>query len=339
VRFLHTSDLHLNALRTRFDRYAERANAMLDEIDRIALEKEVNFILVSGDIFDRPDLTNVDRQLLSDWLARTPKPVVMISGNHDARSGAIGDTCLSYLSVLSLERHLIYDGDPTIKTWWAKYGEGVGEGVILLLLPWHGWPHHEFFGIVTSMLEEVDTRFSQNDRPPVVVVSHEAFAGCFADNGQPVLKSGQPKIPAELSVSYWALGDIHLHQKLGESVYYSGAPHQIDFGEKPGKGCLIVDTDTLPEIEFVPIESFPLVTLTEAPAIWPPFCRFMPAEHTPPPPGVEYVAPSGIMKHEASRAELVGTLDGLENVLSKTSLPQTHYARALELAKAMLSEI
>jgi len=295
---------------------------MLAEIDRIALTQDVEFVIVAGDIFDRPDLTNTDRQILSNWLASTPKPVVMISGNHDARTQRMGDTCLSYLSVLPLERHLIHDGEPKLFKW---------RGVNLILIPWHGWTNHEFYPIVSALLDNVQ------DDDPVIVVAHEAFAGGRSDNGMEVVKPGQPKVP-DLPVQYWALGDLHLFQTMAENAFYSGSPHQIDFGEKTEKGCLVV-TDATPE--FIPIRSAILATVTEVPEVWPAFCRYMPADHAEIviPAGVEYVAPSGILQATAVTSALRGVLDGLEPSLRKTNLNSQHYGRAVELAKSFLRDV
>ena len=104
-RFLHTGDLHLNALRRFSKFYLTRVRSVLDNILRIARENGVDFILVAGDVYDRRDITHLERQLLSSWLAAADIPIVMISGNHDKRSDDVGDTCLSYLAELSNEFH------------------------------------------------------------------------------------------------------------------------------------------------------------------------------------------------------------------------------------------
>jgi DNA repair exonuclease SbcCD nuclease subunit len=293
---------------------------MLAEIDRIAIEHDVDFVIVAGDIFDRVDLTNQDRQILSNWLAATPKPVVMISGNHDARSPKIGDTCLSYLSVLPLERHLIHDGDPELIKW---------QGANLILVPWHGWSNHEFYPIVSALLDRVE------DDDPIIVVAHEAFAGGVVDSGMEITKPGQPKIPDFPNI-YWALGDLHLFQSMGNGAYYCGSPHQIDFGERLGKGCLVVKDK---EVEFIPVASTALTTLTEVPEIWPPFCRYMPADHVEiiVPAGVEYVAPTGLMQSTAIKSEFRGALEGLEVSLRKTTLNSQHYDHAIVMAKEFLA--
>jgi len=92
-------------------------------------------------------------------------------------------------------------------------------------------------------------------------------------------------------------------------------------------------------VEFIPIQSTNLTTLTEVPEIWPPFCRYMPADHAEiiVPAGVEYVAPTGLMQSTAVKSEFRGALEGLEVSLRKTTLNTQHYDHAIVMAKEFLA--
>jgi exonuclease SbcD len=336
VRFIHTADLHLNALRSRFDGYLERADAMLQELDRIARRQAVDFMVVAGDIFDQTNLTNQDRQLLSDWLARVPVPVIGISGNHDARDHTMGNTCLSYLSKLPLHQHYIHDQAPEVL---------YHDLATFLLLPWHGWTNHEFYGIATALL---DKAVQAARGVPIIAVAHEAFVGCRRDDGGVLSSPGQPKVPTDLdAVAWWALGDMHASQRLADHAQYSGSPHQIDFGEGGNKGCLVVEiaADQV-TTTFEPIVSTPLTTLTVLPAngAWPPFCRFKPPELLPGlqlPHGVEYVVPD-ISSSGAShvvKSQYVDVLANLSSVLFRAKLAGELHGRAETLARSFLQQV
>ena len=53
MRILHTSDWHIGKRLGRHDRMGEFAE-VLAEVERIADERAVDLVLVSGDIWDRP---------------------------------------------------------------------------------------------------------------------------------------------------------------------------------------------------------------------------------------------------------------------------------------------
>jgi predicted phosphodiesterase len=190
-RFLHTSDLHINAQR-RYPGYLERARKMLDQILVVARREEVSCIVVAGDVFDRPDVTHRERKLLSEWLAGANIPILMTSGNHDKRSTEVGDTCLSYLALLrrQLTKHLIYDGVPAVVSF---------EGIRFILLPYQGWMDQEFCLLIEALLGRVV------DADPIVVVAHEALYGCVNDAGLSVTKHDQVRLDSSFPrVTYWA---------------------------------------------------------------------------------------------------------------------------------------
>jgi DNA repair exonuclease SbcCD nuclease subunit len=330
ARFLQTSDLHLNALRSRFDDYLERADQMLRALDYAAVSFRVDFTVVAGDFFDQPNLTNADRQLLSDWLARSPVPIIGISGNHDARTTSFGDTCLSHVTRLPMATHVLHDRAPVLVQ---------HDAMDLILIPWHGWSDQEFHGIVTTLLDR------RKRDVPVVVVAHEAFTGCRGDNGHEVHHHAQASIRTALPVTWWALGDMHQYQKLDSNAVYSGSPHQIDFGEGPDKGCCIVDfADGAATHRFTGLKSTPLVTLTEIPPdnVWPPFCRFKPEDfvaNTLLPPGIEYVVPniSGTGQDNTVKSHQRDVLAGLADVLYRAKLPSELHGLSTEIAQSLLA--
>jgi len=333
-RFIHTADLHINALRLRHAGYLKRARWALWTISDLAQEFDCDCIVVAGDIFEVRNTTVAERQLLSDWLGECETPVIMISGNHDAKSRRIGDTCLSYLSALPLDRHVIHDGDPTILD---------AFGASWLLLPYHGWNNAEFRLIVEAMAEEA--------RPagkPVIAVAHEAVRGCKADSGHRIKRHQQIKLTEDIDVDYWALGDIHLPQRILPNAFYCGAPHQIDFGEKQKKGVVLVDTEKPDGMAgFIALNTpHPLITLTEPPedGVWPEFVHF--ATATAP----DIAVPPHVVVQIVSRNETTDTPDtipreysdifyGLDTKLSTTDLAPHLIPAALAEANDMLDEL
>lgn len=335
IRFLQTSDLHLNALRSRFDQYLDRADRMLRALDYLAVLHRVDFMIVAGDFFDQPNLTNADRQLLSDWLARCPVPIIGVSGNHDTRTSTFGDTCLSHVARLPMSTHVLHDRAPTLVQ---------HDALALMMIPWHGWSDQEFHGIVTALLDR------HRRDVPVVVVAHEAFVGCRGDNGHVVEHHRQAAVRTVLPVTWWALGDMHQYQLLADNAVYSGSPHQIDFGEGEAKGCCIVDIDQddaggfATTHKFVAVSSTPLVTLTEIPAdnVWPDFCRFKPNDlvaNSQIPPGIEYVVPTISCTDTINtvKSQQRDVLAGLDSVLYRAKLPSELHGLGTEIAQSLLA--
>lgn len=260
TKFLHTADLHLNAQRRQHPHYLMRAEWVLAEIADLAVEQSCDCIVVAGDVFDQPNTTVAERQLLSDWLGRLEVPVLMTSGNHDARSKNIGETCISYLSALKLQQHLIHDQDPKIVNAFGSYW---------LLFPYHHWTDQEFRLIVRAMVAKIRRKDSTT---PIVAVAHDAVRGAMTDRNIEVKKSEQITLVPDLGPTYWALGDIHAPQQMLPNAFYCGAPYQVTFDEDPAKGVLLVDTDDPEHPVTVTFDCpYQLTMLEEPPDAWPAF--------------------------------------------------------------------
>lgn len=90
MRFLHTSDWHLGVSVKRVDCGEEQA-LFLDWLIDILREREIDVLLVAGDIFDKSQPSNAARRLYFNFLRRcaeikTLKNVVIVAGNHDSPS-------------------------------------------------------------------------------------------------------------------------------------------------------------------------------------------------------------------------------------------------------------
>ena len=252
TRFLHTADIHLNALR-EFDGFLRRAEKTLNCITEIAVNHEADLIVVAGDIYHSKSITHLERQLLSNWLGSCPIPIVAISGNHEIRSEDLGDTTLSYLSKIKHKKHLIYDSYPTF----FKV-----KGCYFILFPYMGWTNTEFNLLLEVILDRIP-----DDDTPIVVVLHEYLRGAKTDTGFSKEKDDQIVLVEDAfpRVTYWALGDVHKCQRVISNAWYSGAPHQTKFDEKLPKGVLLVDTDNPTEPEIISIDSSPLIHCSKLP--------------------------------------------------------------------------
>ena len=88
VSFLHTADLHLGLRLTRFPpevakKIREARFQALEKIRDLARTRQVDFVLVAGDLFDDHAVDSDLARRAFDMLESFAVPVLLISGNHD----------------------------------------------------------------------------------------------------------------------------------------------------------------------------------------------------------------------------------------------------------------
>ncbi len=85
MRFLHTADWHVGKPlrgRSRMDEYA----LALEQVAGVAIDRQVDAVLVAGDVYDSPAPPPEAEKLVYDFFARLlPERIacVVIAGNHD----------------------------------------------------------------------------------------------------------------------------------------------------------------------------------------------------------------------------------------------------------------
>lgn len=257
MKILHTADWHVGkALRGRSR--AEEHAQVLGEIVEIAAERQVDLVLVAGDLFDSaappPEAEKlVYGTLLS--LASNGAEVAVVAGNHDhpSRLGALAPL-LEHVHVAAGSRVLRPElgGMRTVKT-------RTGEEARVVLLPFVSHKsairsaellsidssqlqgrYADYCGrIVEVLCEQMDTRL------PNLLVGHFAVMGGVAGGGErPAHMVEDYYVPAQIfpgSLNYVALGHLHGPQKIAGKcpIWYSGSPLQLDFGESE-KPCEVL---------------------------------------------------------------------------------------------------
>jgi DNA repair exonuclease SbcCD nuclease subunit len=102
AKFLHIADIHLG-----FDRYdtPERTKdffrALQGVLQRYAIEEEVDFVAIAGDLFEHRNIkpaTLNQAQVCLQMLKQAGIPVLAIEGNHDNRPYGTRTSWLKYLS-------------------------------------------------------------------------------------------------------------------------------------------------------------------------------------------------------------------------------------------------
>ncbi|MEU9605802.1 exonuclease SbcCD subunit D [Streptomyces sp. NPDC048057] len=239
MRFLHTSDWHLGRSLHRVSMLDAQA-AFLDHLVATARAREVDAVLVAGDVYDRavPPLAAVelfDRAL--HRLADAGVPTVMISGNHDsARRLGVGAGLIERAGI-----HLRTDpagcATPVVLSDAhgdvACYGLPYLEPVLVKDEFQVDKARHE--AVLAAAMEQV--RADLAARPPgtrSVVLAHAFVVGGKAsDSERDITVGGVAAVPAGTfhGVDYVALGHLHGCQTITERVRYSGSPLAYSFSE------------------------------------------------------------------------------------------------------------
>ncbi|MEU6274560.1 exonuclease SbcCD subunit D [Streptomyces populi] len=239
MRLLHTSDWHLGRAFHRVN-MLDAQSRFIGHLVTTAREREVDAVVVSGDVYDRavPPLAAV--QLFDDALHRLADlgvPTVMISGNHDsARRLGVGAGLIGRAGI-----HL--RTDPTACGTPVVLADAHGD------VAFYGLPYLEpalvkdEFGVERAGHETVlaaamdRVRADLAGRAPgtrSVVLAHAFVTGGEAsDSERDITVGGVASVPAGVfdGVDYTALGHLHGSQTIAERVRYSGSPLPYSFSE------------------------------------------------------------------------------------------------------------
>lgn len=238
-RFGHTSDIHFGSSRNLkprdshnslayLDRHVQHLKAMLD----IFRQARIGFLLISGDIFENKG-TTIDEFLAAYQFfvdCGEMCPTVITTGNHDElQKGVFQD---KYLKLLQIP-NVYFVSKPQFVCIGTEGIDGTkGGGINIGAVPWTGLKEQDAFNEVLAPV------FNQPDVQ--IGMLHECFRGIVTDVGYRAIKGIQ--IPDYPNVKYWACGDIHKYQRLNlPHAWMSGAPLQQNFGDQPGKGCIVVE--------------------------------------------------------------------------------------------------
>jgi exonuclease SbcD len=271
VKILHTSDWHVGRRIRGRDRSDEH-RSVLAELVTIAAGAEVQLVVVAGDIFDMSAPTPAAEQIVWRGLLDLADvaPVVIIAGNHDnpGRLEAVSP-------LLEMGRIVACsEPSPPDRAGVVSYEE---LGIKVAMLPFvsqrgivraeqimgsdpdqHAGAYEERIKRLIEALTASMTTDTVN-----LLASHLTVHGAQEGGGERQAHIFGYAVPASVfpgHLSHVALGHLHRQQKVphGGSVWYSGSPLQLDFGEVDDrKGALLVEaTPGLPsKVTAVPLTS------------------------------------------------------------------------------------
>ncbi|MEU5060386.1 MULTISPECIES: exonuclease SbcCD subunit D C-terminal domain-containing protein [Streptomyces] len=252
MRLLHTSDWHLGRAFHRVNMLGAQAE-FIGHLVATVRERDVDAVVVSGDVYDRavPPLAAVE--LFDDALHRLAEqgiPTVMISGNHDSArrlgvgAGLIGragihlrtdpGACATPVLIPDATGDVAFYGLPYLEPALVKDEFGVSK------------PGHE--AVLAAAMDRVRVDLAERPAGTRAVVLAHAFVtgGEASDSERDITVGGVAAVPSGVfdGVDYVALGHLHGSQVISERVRYSGSPLPYSFSEADHrKSMWLVDLD------------------------------------------------------------------------------------------------
>ncbi|WP_405602238.1 MULTISPECIES: exonuclease SbcCD subunit D [unclassified Streptomyces] len=252
MRLLHTSDWHLGRAFHRVNMLGAQAE-FIGHLVATVRERDVDAVVVSGDVYDRavPPLAAVE--LFDDALHRLADqgiPTVMISGNHDSArrlgvgAGLIGragihlrtdpGACATPVLIPDATGDVAFYGLPYLEPALVKDEFRVSK------------PGHE--AVLAAAMDRVRADLAERPAGTRSVVLAHAFVtgGEASDSERDITVGGVAAVPSGVfdGVDYVALGHLHGSQVISERVRYSGSPLPYSFSEADHrKSMWLVDLD------------------------------------------------------------------------------------------------
>ena len=225
ARFLHLADVHLGY--SKYDsseRTLDFFRSFQDAIDRYAIQEEVDFVLIAGDLFEQrqilPAVLN-QAQLCLEQLAAANIPVLAIEGNHDYEPYGARTSWLRYLSGWGKLILLKPDNEEALEPWdfERKCGSYIDLdcGVRVIGSRWYGATAPQAIAKLAVSIEQLPSGPAST-----VMMFHHGLEGYIA-RYKGALRY-QDFVPLrEAGIDYLALGHIHQNYTADDWIFNPGS--------------------------------------------------------------------------------------------------------------------
>lgn len=291
IRILHTADWHLGQTFFGYDR-TEEHEAFLDWLTKEIRRKEIDALIIAGDVFDVSNPSAVSQSIYYKFIywvtAENPSlQIVIVAGNHDSAArleaplpllqamrtevrGVVrkledGGIDYDHLTVelknrqgevelLCMAVPFLRQGDyPAVQTEGNQYAEGVRELYTQLLQKLWKRRKAEQSILAIGHLQATGSEIAEKDYSERTVIGG--------------LECVSPDAFSE-QIAYTALGHIHKAQRVSgrENVRYAGSPIPMSFAEKHyHHGVVMVTFDGGCAVDIERIECPKLIPLVSVP--------------------------------------------------------------------------
>jgi DNA repair protein SbcD/Mre11 len=258
MRILHTGDWHIGQTLNGFDR-AHEFRAVLAELAEIVRERDIDALVVAGDVFDTQNPSGEAQGLLYDALvalhrARPALQIIMTAGNHDAAGRleaprglleAVGTRVVGNIrwvdGKIDARRHLLPLYDPRSSITQRQRGTAAIAAHVLAVsyptaacLPHFSINDGQPGSSVARATAALYGGLMDGVRPalaglPLIVTGHLHVAGGDLSEGaeRRILVGGEHAVAPSIfpdDATYVALGHLHKMQRVGrDTVRYCGS--------------------------------------------------------------------------------------------------------------------
>lgn len=251
MKLLHTSDWHLGQNFMGKSR-AEEHSVFLQWLTRTIKERQIELLIVSGDIFDTGTPPNYALELYYNFLKSLMdtacRNIIITGGNHDS----VATLKVSREILRLLDIHVIASGGEDDETLIEIEEDGELEAIVCAVPFLRDATVRKSIGGESisereKALEEGIRRYYEDlyekaskirgDRDiPIIATGHLTTVGSVSsDSEREIYIGGTMNISGAFfaeSFDYVALGHLHKNQRAGcDSVRYSGSPIALSFAE------------------------------------------------------------------------------------------------------------
>lgn len=263
MKILHTSDWHIGKKLNR-EPFEQDMHLYFEFLMDCIQEKQIDVLLISGDIFDFSNPSAGDRKVYYEFLSKLlplPITVIITGGNHDGVN--VLNAPQEILSALNM--FVIGGATENIEDELIELKNKKGEIVCMIAaVPYlreHDLYHRSFDeGYKKSRIQaikdgihahyrELFNRYKTNyeNEIPIIAMGHLYAVGINASESERDIYVGnQGAIGEEVfeGYDYVALGHIHKPQRIGNNqwIRYSGSPIAFSFSEQHDKKQMILLT-------------------------------------------------------------------------------------------------
>ena len=218
MKFIHLSDLHLGKRLNEFS-LTDDQEYILNEICSVIAAEKPDFVIIAGDIYDKPVPSAEAVRLFDDFLTRVSSltdHIFAISGNHDSAE-RIAFGC-HIMEKSGIHMSPVYSGStvPTVLT--DEYGE-----FCVYMLPFIKPPSvRRFFpdsviesytDAVNAAVDAMDIDFTKRN----IIITHQFVTGAQKSDSEEISVGGTDNVDSSAfdGFDYVALGHIHGPQNVG----------------------------------------------------------------------------------------------------------------------------
>lgn len=270
MKLIHTADWHLGQTFYGYERYPEH-KVFLAWLCNIIKEKEIDLLLIAGDIFDSPNPSAEAQRMFYSFLTKVTAEnstlqVVITAGNHDsaARLEAPNPMLGVFNTTVSGVVHFTNDGID-----YDRMIVPLKNGGCCLAVPYlrmHDLPEAENYSAGVALLyNELYNRAKEHGHSPILAMGHLQASGAevsVGDESEYAIIGGLEGINAHFvneGIAYTALGHLHREQRVGgrENVRYSGTPLPMSFAERRNRQSvtMVVLDSEVRDIQRIPFDA------------------------------------------------------------------------------------